>query len=152
VTEPGEEKLLSDVSVYGWHMLTIPTDEHGPGFTYTVGLFHSYSHPEVIVFGLPNKLMQRVLDVIATLVKGGRVFLPGDQTDEILEDYACAFRTVLPKHYQDHFGYAMWFYRTKGVAQFPALQCLWPDKAHQFPWELGCDSAIRALQPPLYNP
>jgi len=151
VTDPAEDKLLSDVSEYGWHMLTIPADDHGPGFTYTVGLFHSYAHPEVIVFGLPNQVMQRVVDVVATLVKGGQQFKSGDQTDDVLNGYSCAFRTVLRAHYRDHLGYAMWYYRRKGHAEFPALQCLWPDKDHHFPWDSECDAGISALQPALYG-
>jgi hypothetical protein len=34
--------LVDDVRTYGWHVITVPVDEHGPGFTYSIGLFKSY--------------------------------------------------------------------------------------------------------------
>ena len=55
-------------------MISVPADEHGPGFTYTIGLYKSYAHPELILFGLATADMQRILDVAVTLIKGGRVF------------------------------------------------------------------------------
>jgi len=146
-----ESKIVSDVATVGWHMISVPADEHGPGFTYTIGLIKSYSHPEVIIFGLANEVMQRVVAVVATLVKGGRAFVNGDVTDEVLENYVCAFRTVRRAHYEDHLGYAMWFNRTVKREEFQTLQCVWPDRNRRFPWESECEEAIRRLQPALYE-
>jgi hypothetical protein len=147
--DSADAKVLSDVATCGWHMITVSEDAVGPGFTYSIGLFKSYGHPEVVVFGLPNDAMQRIVDIIATLVKAGRSFGDGDQTPDVLEGYSCAFRAVRLEHYKQHFGYAMWFY--KGTA-FSALQCLWPDNEHHFPWQPQCQAGIRRLQPALYEP
>jgi hypothetical protein len=129
--DAADAKLLADVKQHGWHMITVSEDDEGPGFTYTIGLFHTYQHPEVIVFGLPNRVMQGVVDCVAGLVKGGAQFADGEQSDRIINSYACIFRTVLQEHYAAHFGYANWFYKPK---HFPAVQCVWPDKAGRFPW------------------
>jgi Domain of unknown function (DUF4262) len=147
-SDPAEDKLLADVDTYGWHMLTIPEDDHGPGFTYSIGLFQTYGHPELIVFGLPNKKMQRIIDTVAGLIKTGSVFRDHRESFDILEGFGCVFRTVRREHYREHFGYAIWFY--EGLS-FPALQCVWPDNQHQYPWQATCQAAIRDLQPPLYE-
>jgi hypothetical protein len=151
VTDPSEEKVFSDIATHGWHMISVPADEHGPGFTYTIGLYKSHAHPELIIFGLPTVEMQRILDVAVTLIKGGRVFRHGEQTEDVLNGYACAFRDVRRECYADHLGYAMWFYRTQQVESFPAQQCVWPDKDNHFPWQRECGEAIRQLQPSLYE-
>ncbi|HYN10101.1 MAG TPA: DUF4262 domain-containing protein [Vicinamibacterales bacterium] len=75
----------------------------------------------------------------------------GDTSTDVLEGYRCSFRTVLPAHYEDYLGYAIWFHRIEGREIFPPLQCLWPDHEDRLPWEPECDDAIRALQPTLYE-
>jgi len=50
--DEGDKQLLSDVQTYGWHVLIIEEDDEGPGYGFSVGLFHTFGHPEVVVFGL----------------------------------------------------------------------------------------------------
>lgn len=148
LSRPVGGKLLADIQQYGWHMITVPADERQPGFTYTVGLSHSYGHPEVIVFGLPSPTAQRILERIADLVQTGAVFADGNQSDEILRGHTCQFRGVLPSHFPAHFGRAGWFYGSWG---FPAIQCVWPDQAGRFPWEPECEQVIIRVQAALYS-
>jgi hypothetical protein len=147
-----ETQVVNDIATYGWHMISVPEHQGEPGFTYTIGLFKSYGHPELIIFGLPIRVMQGVIDVAAGLIKSGRRFIDGDQSNGIVRGYPCVFRTVHQDHYREHFGYAMWFYRTVGLEAFPAMQCFWPDQGRHFPWEAECNDAIRALQPFLFVP
>ena len=150
--DPGDEQILGDVETYGWHMITVPADDHGPGFTYTIGLFKSYGHPEIILFGLPNEVMQGVVATAADLVRGGAKFLADTRTSEVLNGYDCVFKAVRPEHYREHLGYAMWYYRRIELDAFPALQCVWPDRAGFFPWDAGFHAANLVLQPALYAP
>jgi hypothetical protein len=48
-----ERKALADVQNHGWHVLKVMEDDRGPAFAYTVGLYHSFRHPELIIVGLP---------------------------------------------------------------------------------------------------
>jgi hypothetical protein len=130
--DEGEAKLLHDVKKHGWHVLLIEDDDEGPGFGFTVGLYHSYGHPEIILFGLPVDLTHAVLNNIGTDVKNGATFLADQEYEGILEAYRCKFLEVDRQWYSAFLGYAMWFYRGD---DFPALQCVWPDKAQRFPWE-----------------
>src|SRR5947209_249261 len=45
--------------------------------------------------------------------------------------------------------FARWFYEGD---DFPALQCVWPDKAHQYPWHPDASEPFRQRQPVLYDP
>jgi len=47
-----DRKLLADVQGHGWHVIGVETDEEEPGFAYSIGLYHTFRHPEIIVFGL----------------------------------------------------------------------------------------------------
>jgi hypothetical protein len=43
---------------------------------------------------------------------------------------------------------AAWFY---GAGSFPALQLVWPDRAHRLPWEEGFDPDLWSFQPLLFH-
>ena len=47
--------------------------------------------------------------------------------------------------YEEYLGYATWFYRSL-PQPYPAMQCIWPDKAGLFPYEAGYDSRFSTLQ------
>jgi uncharacterized protein DUF4262 len=42
-----ERKAVADVKKHGWHVLKVLEDDRGPAFAYTVGLYHSFGHPEL---------------------------------------------------------------------------------------------------------
>src|SRR5437868_12056075 len=129
--EPADDhdrQLLADVEKHGWHVIRVKEDEEGPAFAYSVGLHRSFGHPEVIVFGLPLRVMHQIVNAVGEEVRSGERFEHLDESGEILEGYHVAFRTVERRQYADYLGYALWFYRGDG---FPALQCLWPDSDHR---------------------
>jgi hypothetical protein len=141
-----EKKLVSDVEGYGWHVIRIADDDEGPGFAYSIGLFKSFGHPEIIVFGLDGMLMHRMINLIGEEIRQGRRFADGDAASGILEGYDVRFREVACRHYHEHCGYARWFYQGD---DFPVLQCLWPDKKGRFPTDTGFARALRPRQPSL---
>jgi hypothetical protein len=143
--EPADEhdrKLLADVERHGWHVLGIEEDEEGPGFAYSVGMYRSFGHPEVIVFGLPVRVMHQIINTVGEAARSGERFEHLDESGDVLDGYNVAFRTVERRHYREYLGYARWFYRGD---DFPALQCVWPDRQHRYPWhaEAGPDFARR---------
>ena len=143
-TNDSERKVVSDVQEFGWHVVLVSDDEVGPGFAFTVGLYHNYQHPEVVVFGLPQKVSHRVLNLIGGAVKEGQQFRAGTRSSEILEMHECAFLAFPIRAYRDYLGYARWFYSGD---EFPALQCVWPDGQGVFPWEPGASAHSKSLQP-----
>ena len=50
------------------------------------------------------------------------------------------------RHYREYLGYARWFYRGD---DFPALQCVWPDSGHRYPWHPDAGADFVRRQPVL---
>lgn len=142
-----EQRVIDDIKEYGWHVVGIEADEHGPAFAYSVGLQHTLNHPEIIVFGLNDaETMAHIINTIGEAVKSGVAFEDWDESDQILDGYSCVFRTIPAESYPDYIGYAMWYYRPN---PFPVLQCFWPDKQHRFPWDPDCHPSVQQRQPIL---
>jgi hypothetical protein len=145
-------KVLGDIQIVGWHTVGVFAQEHeqGPEWAFTIGLFHSYAHPEIILLGLPQARCMDIVCVIGREVKAGRRFGSEHDYGDILQDPArCAFKEVHRNHYRDHVGYAIWFYEND---PFPLLQCFWPDKQGRFPWDEGCNDYVKRSQPLLFMP
>ena len=113
----------------------------------SIGLFKIFGHPEVIVFGLgprgdaPDHQPDRRGGEAGTSVRRGRGRL----------GHPRRLRRAVPRgrpqrHYAEYLGYASWFYKGD---DFPALQCLWPDKQGRFPTDAGFPESLRARQPLL---
>lgn len=144
-------KVLTDIKEFGWHTVGVfpKTGEEGPNWAYSIGLYHSFSHPEVIITGLSIQTCMTLVNEIGKLVKSGGAFLPGRQYPDILQDpYKCVFQNVLQAHYRDYVGYAIWFYEGDN---FPLLQGFWPDKHGLLPWNEESTEHFRTMQPLLYT-
>jgi Domain of unknown function (DUF4262) len=145
-----EAKVLRDIQTYGWHVTKFfgTGVEAGPEWAFSIGLFHSYCHPEVIIFGLKLDICIALVHEIGGHIKTGKEYdVEGEYGDILRDPYKCAFRFVQPYHDRDYLGYGCWFYQSD---PFPTLQCFWPDKTGRFPWDEGCVSTVRDAQPLLY--
>ena len=151
-SSPSDAKILRDVREVGWHVTGVfaQENEEGPDWAFSIGLFHSFQHSEVIIFGLRLERCMDVVNVIGTEVQRGNRYAAGRKYSDILQDpYQCIFREVNQRHYRDHVGYALWFYEAD---PFPLLQCFWPDKCGQYPWDAGCNGDVKSAQPLLFQP
>jgi hypothetical protein len=68
-----DAKVLEDIKRVGWHTLGVSPSpgEDGPHWAFSVGLYHTFGHPEVIVLGLPVRTCQELANVIGNHVKDG---------------------------------------------------------------------------------
>ncbi len=147
--EPADEydrKLISDVEKYGWHVIGVDEDKEGPAFAYSIGLRYSFGRPEVIIFGLPVRVMHQTINVLGEKIRSGDKFEHLDESGNVLDGYNVAFRTVERRHYRDYLGHARWFYRGD---DFPALQCVWPNSSHRYPWHPDAVPEFVQKQPVL---
>jgi len=137
-----ESKVVADVERVGWSLMLIREEarQQKPGWAFTIGLFETYRHPEVVMFGLKEESRSSILNWIGRCVKGGKHFTAGAEHDWVLDGYPCWSRGVSKRWYRDLLGWAIWFY---GGCDFPAVQCIWPDKQGVYPWQ---------EQPPYPNP
>src|SRR4051794_1833600 len=97
-----DEKLIADVREHGWHCVLV-ADEHHPehaeeiaamgphpiydaAFAYTVGLWLTLRHPELVLVGRWQRAHATIATVVR-LIEAGHAFAPGDRSSEILEGY-----------------------------------------------------------------
>lgn len=145
-TDPGEQKVIDDVREYGWHVVNVLAEGDLPEFTYTIGLYQNYRHPEILVYGLPRDRAHPIVNELGEGIRNGEVYLTGKTYGEILQKYSCTFRAIPSSQYLEHLGWAMWFYEGP---EFPALQLVYPDSAGRWPWQDGVAEGFRQRQPIL---
>jgi hypothetical protein len=140
------QQIIADIKEYGWHVVGVREDEEGPPFAYTIGFYRTLKHPEIILLGLDLELTHPLLNNLGDAIRGGQRYETGQEYEDILEAYCCMFRTVSTEFYNEFLGCGVRFYQ--GL-NFPALQCVWPDKAQKYPWEEGFNPHWLPRQPIL---
>jgi len=91
-----ERSILKRREEHGWFVNVIAGDELGPGFAYSFGLYEEFSHPEIIVFGLPADTMQTLVSDIGKHIRAGIKYSAGGRTKDLIEGHTCIFREVNP--------------------------------------------------------
>jgi Domain of unknown function (DUF4262) len=145
-TDLGEKKVLADISEYGWHVTNIIEDNGCPPWSFTIGLFETWNHPEFIVIGRSRATSYEMLKTLADDIELNR---PPDLTDpdgQLLLGMKCRFIEVLPRYYSDYVGFANWFYRKR---QFPLYQIIWPNSEGIYPWASNASRTFKEWQPVL---
>jgi hypothetical protein len=139
-----EQKVLDDISNFGWHCMHVSGEQGRASFSYTVGLFHSYGHPELIIFGLAPKVAHQILVIAADAAKSGSPLDLDSATDALVNDYVCCFAEVPSSNYYEHVGFARWYYEGNN---FPLYQVVWPSRSGLFPWHPQATSEFKSAQP-----
>ncbi len=148
-----ERRVIDDIRAFGWHGVWVEEDAEQPNFNYSVGFLDTLQHAEIIIFGLPRKVMHEIMWEMFRDIQSGRRFEEPALYDGLIERFACAVRPVHPTQHRLYLGYALWYLRWLGAGrELKAVQLFWPGKDGLFPWELGCSSVAVARQPLLYLP
>jgi len=140
---------MADVAQHGFHLAAVPGAPGRAAHAFSVGLFRSWDHPEIVILGLADADLREAIVRAAELVRDGERFEHGDLAEGLVERRAVAFRRVGPRHYPANLGHAVWYH---GGTRFPALQAVWADEAGRFPWDRWCARESRDAQPVLYEP
>lgn len=145
LTEAGRE-VLQNIADQNVHVMHVTTDEGVPSFAYTVGLWHHFQQPEVIVFGLDVDAAEALLHNVADACADGARFGHGDKHDGLLVGFAVRFLDVARDVGCERLGAAAWAYEGE---DFESVQLVWPDKEKRWPWEGGVRQGFADLQPLL---
>jgi len=146
--DAAERKCINDIQEYGLHIFQIAASDEDDGFSYSVGLFDRYAHPEIIVFGQKASWQYSMLKLIAEKIADGTVFEPSHLYSDLREGYSCRFHAVRTfESLRDYVGWDLWYYRTvkKADGLFPLLQFVWPDREGRFPDQPGYESYLQPL-------
>ncbi len=147
--DSGDLRLMADVAQSGFHVVEAPPDDDGPRCAYTVGLFRSWDHPEVAVFGLAPEVLRAAVERVGERVRRLERFDHGDVADAVVDDRHVAFRRIVPRHYPAFLARGVWYH---GGGRFPALQAVWADAEGRFPWDRWFPRELREAQPALFEP
>ncbi|GAA4056254.1 DUF4262 domain-containing protein [Nonomuraea soli] len=122
-----DRRTISVVRAHGWNALAIPADDSGPGWAYTIGLWHSFRSPEVAIFGIDDiETMQACLNILGEAVRAGDRLVEGAQRDDVIEDHPITLKPIHPSWYKSLFGMGLFFYRRPPL---PFLEVVWPDSS-----------------------
>jgi predicted RNA binding protein YcfA (HicA-like mRNA interferase family) len=142
--DESEQRVIDDVAKFGWHCINIHPEGDEVGYAFTVGLFASYGHPGLIIFGLQSQTAHAILSIAARAAKDGAPLNLDQSTDALLEGYSCCFGQVSREEYREHVGYCRWFYYGNN---FPLYQVIWPSRSGLFPWHPEATDEFRTAQP-----
>lgn len=144
-----DAKLLFDVEREGWHVVQIYEEPDCPQFAFTVGLYYQFLQPEILIMGIDLAMSAQILNGIGEAMRSGRKIVPG-RYDDFVAGYPVELAPIDLAFYEEYLGYATWFYRSL-PHPYPAMQCIWPDKAGVFPDESGYDTRVFQIQRVLKN-
>ncbi|WP_121437973.1 DUF4262 domain-containing protein [Actinomadura pelletieri] len=142
-------RTIVHITEYGWSVVLVHPDDDGPGWAYTIGLWHSHGAPELAMFGGDVYEMEESLNTLGRHTADGRLPTDGERRDGVVRGQAAAFRETDPLWYDAMFGGAVAFYRRPTP---PMLQVVWPNREGLFPWQPGTDLRFRHSQPWLWLP
>lgn len=131
--------LLDSIEDPGWFVPDIGGETSASNFAYTVGLWRTFGHPELLVMGLPQGVGGRLVNARGHLVKNGDRFQSGTIRHQLLTEYPAAFIDAPYERYGDYALSVEWFYGHHLEQEEPAplMQLIWSSKTEppRFPWD-----------------
>jgi hypothetical protein len=141
-----DRAILGDIKRVGWSVIQINEEETAPPYSFSLGIFHTHKHPEIILLGLQHPVAGTIINNIGGLILLGKTIEPDKKYDDFTNS-GVIFKTVNPAHYEQYVGYARWLYRG---SNFPMMQCVWPLKSGHYPWDAGYPPEGARIQPLLH--
>ena len=139
------EKINSDIDKYGFSVILIEATDYLPSFAYSIGLWKTCKHPEIIVFGLSIDILHSIVNEVGKFVLNGNIVQPNELYCDFLENGSNYFLQVDKRSLNDYVGLALDYYNFV----FPVLEFIWTDKNGCFPWDENFDSNLKFKQPLL---
>lgn len=82
-----QENIVNDMKAYDCHIVLLEDNGYLPAFAYSIGLYEKFNHPEIVIFGLKNDVMGRLINQIRDEIKNGEIFKPKQTYSNLLEEY-----------------------------------------------------------------
>ena len=142
--DPAEQQVIDNIAKYGWHCVGISEENDEAAYAFTVGLFHTYKHPELVIFGLRGEIAHQILSLAVDAILRNEALDLASPTEELLKGYPCCFAEVPASNYHEYVGFCRWFYRGNA---FPLYQIVWPSRTGLFPWHPDATQEFKLAQP-----
>ncbi len=85
--DPRIARARADVQKNGWHVVKVLADESGPAFAYSIGMFETFGHSEILMFGFEPDLMHRIINNVGFDIRSGKRFSADQRDDDVLNNY-----------------------------------------------------------------
>lgn len=148
------DKLLANVDEHGWQFTYVFDPDGGdPGFAYSVGFPKSINAPELVVCGLPRKLMSHMLREMYRKLEAGDPIYDGAVWSGLLEGFDCISRKAIRSDLFDEWVLSsVWHWQYCGNEGNPDVyQIVWPGAQDGlFPWDANCPQSVVDAQPALW--
>ncbi len=133
-SQEGEIIVNALHSPFSCHLVS-ETPEDGPSITYTVGLWNSFWHPEMVCVGMNPMVARLLINLYAERVAEGTP----PPLNEPVSGGAIAQNQVLFQVCSDeakaqHMSKATWF---NSGSSYSAIQMIWQDQQQRWPWDEG---------------
>jgi len=148
-TDANDQKLFDDIENFGWHCLHVLEEDELQPFSFTIGLYATFGHPEVLIYGLQRSTAHEILALVAEAAKSGKPIDASLPTEDLLYGFSCVLVPIAKDQYEEHLGTAMWFYEHES---FPAIQVVWPNRDGIYPWDENASEAFKKAQPVIGIP
>jgi hypothetical protein len=141
--------ILTQVGSTGWAVPGVPGDDSTPPWAYSIGLWASYGHPDIAIFGRRLTQLAVIAKTLCQRVADEDFLSAGDEIDDVCTS-RLAIREVHPSwrltalfHASDQF---------HGYIRPPMFQVAWADQDGNLPWEQRFEPALENAQPKLWLP
>lgn len=143
-------RLIED---YGYSVVGVAAEGALPGWFYTVGLWGTCAHPELLCIGLPAMSGAKVLQHLADEVMSGRRLTPRSTDTGVFAQNRHAYVPVgrLWRERSDWFNLGRLVrFEVEGTDRWPhTLQVVWPDRLGRFPGDGDTEPGFQMVQPLL---
>jgi len=139
--------ISRNIQKYGFHMVRIsPEAEHyGRYFVYSIGLFESLGHPEIMVFLYNKDTALELINLVANeVISGGRIDL--NTPDDRFSSVPVIFKEIDKSNFEEYLGIGVDYYNG---TEFNCYQMFWPDIDGVYPWDSKYDGNYDVVDQPL---
>jgi hypothetical protein len=123
--------LLEQAERFGCAVVTVPQDEEGAPYAFSVGAWRRFGVAEAVVVGLEPQMSEVLIRAYVDRASKGERFVPGKLYDDFFEGVPVTFEKVFRGFYPEFFGSAFLLY-AKG--DFAAVQIVVPTPQGHWPW------------------
>lgn len=118
---PDPQQVRDGIAEHGWLCVHIMAERGEAPYSFTVGLFQTYSHPELIIFGLASEVAHATLSRAVENIQQGQILGQGSCSG-LIDGVNCETRWVPIGQYQRYVALCRQYYAGD---RFPLLEIVW---------------------------
>jgi len=141
--------ITTQIGEHGWAVSGAESDDQGPPWAYSVGMWLTCQTAELVICGIPMQNAAGIINAIGSRIADGDEIGPHDELRDICPAPLAIRPVDLSWRMTGLFTMSDEFY---GFVRPPYLQVVWADRNGRFPWEPGFQAGFLGMQPLLWLP